>query len=64
MPVTRRTIADSLAEDAHDLLAGQDPLQTINVMEFRIQDLQELSDNEISAQEKTEKKKRPDTVDA
>ncbi len=51
MPNTRRQIADDLAEDAHAILAGADPSSIIQRLEYRIQDLQEISDIEDKAQE-------------
>lgn len=63
MPLARRHVADSLADDAHALLAGADPLSVIACLEFRIQDLQEISDNESHADNKKEKDHSSKTVD-
>ncbi len=64
MPTNRRQVADDLAEDAHALLAGAHPASTIQNLEYRIQDLQEISDNENTADEKKESERRSNPPDA
>jgi len=51
MPATRRQIADDLAEDAHALLAGANPLTIIQKLEYRLQDLVEIADAETKEEE-------------
>ncbi len=61
MPTNRRQIADDLAEHAHDVLTGVDPTSVVQNLEYRIQDLIEISDNESPREKETEEKTDADT---